>query len=349
MANIIYGKLAGNNDAFYGKWDKPIRMFIQAESNKYEKESKILSELFIVEKSNRFGESVIGESDFGAFMAAREGERGENDSVQETFKKFIEHVAFMKEFTITKEMLDDAKFGMGVEMKNRPGAFVRSYYKTRERLAEWALANATTTSGVYNRARIDLACNDGQPLFSSAHPYALPEYAGLTQSNYFCRNIAEMEGESYRAKLEILLAELNNKVRNFESENRDPLGYTADTIIIPGNRPVLEMAMKAIAGTERTAGSSNNDINTQYGNWSVVVLPTWKTSDDRFMVMSSEANKNLIGNLFFNRVPLNIMSEVDIHTRNYIWNGYCRFGIGFSAWKHIALFVDGEVSGATEL
>ena len=216
MANIIYGKLAGNNDAFYGKYDKPIRMFIQDESNKFEKEGDVLSELFIVEKSNRFGESVIGESDFGAFMATREGERGENDSVQETFKKFIEHISFMKEFVITKEMMDDAKFGMGTEMKSRPRAFVRAYYKTRERLAEWALANGTATVGTYNRAKVDLACNDGQPLFSSEHPYALPEYAGLTQSNYFCRAISEMDGESYRAKLEILLAEINNKIRNFE-------------------------------------------------------------------------------------------------------------------------------------
>ena len=54
--------------------------------------------------------------------------------------------------------------------------------------------------------------------------------------------------------------------------------------------------------------------------------------------MSSEANKNLAGNMFFNRVPLNITPWVDNHTANHIWTGRCRFGVGFGSWKHIARF-----------
>ena len=69
------------------------------------------------------------------------------------------------------------------------------------------------------------------------------------------------------------------------------------------------------------------------------------------MFMSSEANKNLLGSMFFNRRPLEIDSWVDKHTRNYIWNGYCRMGIGFNTWKHMARVVHGatEVTGTTSL
>jgi len=56
--------------------------------------------------------------------------------------------------------------------------------------------------------------------------------------------------------------------------------------------------------------------------------------------MSSEANKNLCGNMLFNRVPLTITNWVDNHTGNYIWNGRCRFGVGFGTYKHILLAVD---------
>ena len=72
--------------------------------------------------------------------------------------------------------------------------------------------------------------------------------------------------------------------------------------------------------------------------------------DDRVMIMSSEANKNLSGNMFFNRVSLDIRNEIDNHTRNFIWNGYCRFGLGFGTWKHIARCkIADSVSDATAL
>ena len=57
------------------------------------------------------------------------------------------------------------------------------------------------------------------------------------------------------------------------------------------------------------------------------------------IVMSSEANKNLAGNMFFNRVPLDIKNWEDGHTRNWVFNGYCRFGIGFGSYKHISKIV----------
>ena len=80
-------------------------------------------------------------------------------------------------------------------------------------------------------------------------------------------------------------------------------------------------------------------------------MPGWQTTDNRCMIMSSEANKNLGGNMFFNRVPLTVSNWVDNHTGNYIWGGRCRFGVGFGTYKHIMLAVESSsaVSGATAL
>jgi hypothetical protein len=129
------------------------------------------------------------------------------------------------------------------------------------------------------------------------------------------------------------------------------MGYVADVLIIPCNRPQLEMMAKRVCGSERTTGSANNDINTQYGNWTLVVLDGWEVDKDEIMVMSSEANENLLANMFFNRVSLDITNDVDKHTRNFFWNGYCRFGVGFTTWKHMARCSHSTeaVSGATAL
>ena len=66
-----------------------------------------------------------------------------------------------------------------------------------------------------------------------------------------------------------------------------------------------------------------------------MLFRSWECDHDEFMVQSSEANKNLLGNMFFNRVKLDIRNGIDDHTRNMYWNGYCRFGVGFTTWKHI--------------
>jgi len=346
MSNFTYSAMSGKNDPMFGKFEHPIKALIENESNICEKEKTILDFLFNVEKSNRYAETIMGESDFDTFMAKKEGQEAENDSVESTFKKTIEHIEFGKEFTITRKMADDAKFGMGTNMKNKPKKFVRAYYKTRVKIAAQALINGTKTEMTFNKAKVDLTTSDGLALFSNAHPYSTDKMKGKTQGNYFYGNLT-----SDATVLEEQLGVLANKVRNFKDENGEVMGYVADVVVIPCNRPKLESLMKKVIGSERTAGSNNNDINTQYGNWTLVVLDGWETTDDRFMVMSSEANENLLGNMFYNRVPLDITSDIDKHTRNYFWNGYCRFGVGFNTWKHIALAVHSTsaVTGATSL
>lgn len=345
MADIIYSSMVERNHPMFGKFVHPIKALIETESNLCEKKKTILDVLFNVEKSNRYAETVMGESDFDTFQAKEEGGDPSKDSVSKTFDKTIEHIEFSKEFEITRKMADDAKFGIGANIKNKPRKMVRAYYKTRVKLAAQALINGTQSSMEFNGATVDLTTGDKHPLFYSAHPYALEDMVGV-QSNYFYGDIF-----SDNKALETALATLAVRMRNFKDENGESLGYVADTLIIPCNRPQLEMACKAICGSERTTGTNHNDINTQYGNWTLVVLDGWETEDDRFMVMSSEANENLLGNMFYNRVKLDITSDVDKHTRNMFWNAYCRMGVGFTTWKHMALAVHSTsaVDGATAL
>lgn len=346
MSNFTYSASSGKNDPMFGKFEHPIKMLIENESNQCEKNKTILDLLYNVEKSSRYAETIMGESDFDTFQSKGEGQGAENDSVEKTYDKTIEHIEFAKEFTITRKMADDAKFGMGTNMKNKPRKFVRSYYKTRVKLAAEALINGTNKTMIFNKAKVDLTVGDGLSLFNNAHPYSTTKMKGKTQSNYFYGTITSSP-DVFEENLSIAA----NMMRNFKDENGETMGYTADILIIPCNRPRLEMMAKKIIGSERTTGSNNNDINTQYGNWTLVVLDGWETTDDRFMIMSSEANENLSANMFFNRVPLDIRNGIDDHTRNMYWNGYCRFGVGFTTWKHIALFVNSAstVSGATAI
>ena len=116
--NFVYSTTMkdGINAPLFGKFIAPIKALIEDESNIQEKNKTILDVLFNVEKSNRYAETIMGESDFDTFMSKEEGTAAAHDTVQKTYNKTIEHIEFAKEFTITRKMADDAKFGMGANM-----------------------------------------------------------------------------------------------------------------------------------------------------------------------------------------------------------------------------------------
>ncbi len=352
---IIYAKNTSFNDAAYGKIQVPVQMVIEHESDLLTKKGGICDWLFNIEKSNKFGETIVGQNEFDVFKATEEGAGAENDMISETYSKFIEHIQFMKEFVITAEMLEDANYGLAVDAKRRAENFTRAYYKTMHKICEAALSGATSATAEFAGATLDLTAPDELPLFSSSHKWGGGHGTSGTQANYYYGDIFSTGSSDSRVMsaeaFEASLAELAVKLRNMKDENGDILGYTADTVILPGNRPKIEAIAKKVCGSEGALGNGYNDINLHYGNWNIIVMPNWQTDDDRIMVMSSEANKNLSGNMFYNRVPLTVSNWVDHHTGNYYWSGRCRFGVGFGTYKHILLAVDSssEVSSAIKL
>ena len=345
---IVYSKSSGHNNAAIGRLETPIKMIIEHESDVLTKKGGICDALFNVEKSSRFGETIVGGNEFHTFSAVSEGDTAPQDTIIESYQKFIEHIQFMKEFVITAEMMEDANYGIAADAKHRAENFTRAYYKTINKICEAALINGLSPLYTYGGTNIDLTTADSKPLFSSNHTWGFASDSTGTQSNYYYGNLF---GDGSTEVFEDMLYALAGKIRNMKDENGDPLGYTADTLIIPGNQPKLESIAKKVCGSDGALGNGYNDINLHYGNWNVIVLPSWQPSDMRIMVMSSEANKNLQGNMFFNRVPLTVTNWVDNHTCNYIWNGRCRFGVGFGSYKHILLAVDSTstVDGATAI
>ena len=351
---IVYSKNTGMLPATIGATEIPIKMIIEHQSDLLAKKGGICDWLFNIEKSNKFAETIVNMSDFDVFRATTEGSGAELDTVYETSYKFIEHIQFMKEFIITAEMMEDSVTGVAIDAKRRAENFTRAYYKTMHKICESALINGTVESASFAGANINLTTCDDKPLFNNAHTWG-GQLTNGTQSNYFWGDLfgvgASGENTYSTAAFEESLAALSVKLRGMKDDNGEILGYTADTIILPGNNHKLETVVKKVCGSDGALGNGYNDINLHYGNWNIVILPNWQPTDRRVMIMSSEANKNLSGNMFFNRIPLTITNWVDNHTGNYYWNGRCRFGVGFGTYKHILLAVDSAsaVEGATAL
>ena len=301
---IIYSSKNGDHPL-----NRPLREVIENTRYSYDKNASIKNILFNTESGGLKGDEIFDEK---------------------SYMRFSESIPFMKEFVIPAEWMNNP----GYEIKRRAEYFIKTYFAVQRILCELALMNGENTEMSYNREKINISLPSGEALFSKAHKWGEEGKACGVQSNYFCCSFSGSNEELSEA-----LRRLCGALKNMKDEEGKPLGYAADTIIIPCNQVKLhEQVLRTVC-------------NKEFRAFRIVVLPTWRTDEPRFMIMSSKANKELSGNMFFDRVPLTVSNWVDSHTGDYIWNGRCRFGVGFGSYKHILLAVDSkeETDGATPI
>ena len=328
---ISFSKNSGLNDDFWKVEAQVLQSVMQdvdSEKNNYD---KFVSDTFIEKTSKKYAEKTGSMTSLGNFSIVGEGESAPMDDMQEGFTKLIVHSTFMKGFSCTREMKDDGDIDI---MKTAAANFVRSYKRTRAQLASDALTTEAA-SFTFSGKALDKTTGDGKALFATDHP---GKKAGVAdQSNVFTNAFGTDA---------TILNRLANIGRNFKNQSGVVMGYTFDTIIIPSNCYKLEDLIKRIIRSDLIVGSSNNDVNTQKGLWNLIVDPMWQVeSGEPYILMSSEANKEMTGSVFYDRVPLDVKNQVDFDTRNLEWNGYGRMSAGFRDWRHVIL--GGASSGTT--
>ena len=320
---IIFSKNSGLNNDFWKVEAQVLQSVMQdidTEKNQYD---KFVSDTFNEKTSKKYAEKSGSMTSLGNFSIVGEGEAAPKDDMQEGFTKLIVHSTFMKGFSCTREMKDDGDIDV---MKTAAANFVRSYKRTRAQLASDALTTEAA-SFTFSGKALDKTTGDGKALFAQDHP---GKKAGVAaQCNVFTNAFGTDA---------TMLNRLANIGRNFKNQSGIVMGYTFDTIIIPSNVPDLEDMIKRIIRSDLIVGSSNNDVNTQKGLWNLIVDPMWQvTSGKPYILMSSEANKEMNGSVFYDRVPLDVKNWVDNDTRNLEWNGYGRMSAGFNDWRHVIL------------
>lgn len=333
MAHITFSESSGLQDSIFGKSQAPIRMFLEKRGEAFEQDS-VLPKIFSMDKSNHFGEKFTTMTAMEGFQPV--GENGEypDDGMQEGFSKFMEHMTWKDRFTLSREIVDDAKV---MDLKKRPAAFISGYYRTRELFGAALLGSAISGNAKvkFRGKEFDTTGADTKVLFAQDHP---GKVRGKAQSNKF--------SDAFSVDA---LSAAECAMQDFRGDNGEVLDVAPDTILIP-NSYKLKRDVFAAIGADKDPNTSNNGFNFQFGRWNVIVWPylnQFITSGTMpWVLMSSGYNTEYGGGIWLDRTNLEVKSRIDDGNDANVWQGYARFTAGFNDWRFAAV---GGVSGGTQL
>ena len=332
MANITFTEGSGLQNSIFGDTQKPIKMFLEKRGEAFE-QSSVLPELFQMGTSKHWGEKFTTLTAMEGFQPV--GENGEYpvDGMQEGYSKFLEHVTWKNSFSLSREIVEDAKL---VDLKQKPGAFITSYYRTREKFGAALLGAAIRkqTSVTFAGKTFSTSGADDLCLFSKVHPSVT---GGATQSNLFADAFS---GDA--------LAAMETKMQDFRGDRGEVLDVAPTTILIP-NDYALKKAVFAAVGADKDPATANNGFNYNFGRWNVIVWPYLNqfitSGTSPWVLLDKQYNDEYGCAVWLDRVKLEVRSELAENDAN-VWKGYARFSAGFNDWRGYAV---GGVSDGTVL
>lgn len=332
MAGITFSEGTGLQDSIFGKSQAPIRMFLEERAEAYEQASMI-DVLFNKGKSTHWGEKYTSMTAMDGFKPV--GENGEYpmDNMQEGFEKFLEHMTWKNQFSMSREIIEDTKL---MDLKKKPGAFINGYYRTRERFAAALYGTAITggTSVKFEGKSFDVTTADGKALFATDHTQKVTK---KTQTNKFA--------DAFSVDT---LGAMESKMQDYRGDNNELLAVAPNTILIP-NEHTLKKAVFAAIGADKDPATANNGFNYQFGRWNVIIWPylnEFITAGTKpWILLDTSYMEDHDGAVWLDRVDLEVRSELASNDAN-IWKGYARFIAGFVDWRFAAI---GGVNGGTQL
>lgn len=333
MAHITFTEGSGLQDSIFGKSQAPIRMFLEKRGEAFEQES-LIKRIFNMDSSKHWGEKFTTMTAMDGFQPV--GENGEYpaDGMQEGFDKFLEHMTWKNSFSLSREIVEDAKL---TDLKKKPAGFITSYYRTREKFGAALLGGAMAgkASVTFQGKTFSSLCADNKNLFDKAHP---PKVKGDKQSNLFADAFSDDA-----------LSAMETAMQNFRGDNGEILDVAPDTIVIP-NLWELKKAVFAAIGADKDPNTANNGFNYQFGRWNVIVWPylnQYLTAGTApWVLLDSRYNEDYGGAVWLDRTPLEVRSRIDEGNDANVWQGYARFIAGFNDWRFAAV---GGVTGGSEL
>jgi len=331
---MIFSKASGVNDSIFGKSQEPIKMMLEQQEEAFQKMS-IIDKVFYMDETKDFANKYTSETSLGNFVPVGESGKYPESSMQEGYSKVIEPETWKNQFSVTQEMIEDAKFG---KVKSRASAFMLSYNRTKELFGAGILNNGNLTTMSFGGKNFNIAGADGKAMFATDHPSITGGTAA--QSNLY-GGAFSYDNLSYAEE----------KMHYFRDDDSNILSVTPDTIIIPDKASIKKLVYEAI-GSDMNPNTSNNAVSMHFNRWNVVISPYLTalagttTGAESWILMDSSFNEAYQALIWLDRIPLTTKSYVDESTDANIFQGRSRYAAACNSWKAILCSAPG-LSGAS--
>ena len=330
---ILFSEASGLNDSIYGKCQMPIRMFLEQRAEAFDKNS-VLNDLFLMGTSDNYGDRLGTMTGMDEFEPVGENGAYPSLSMQEGFAKDIIYETWKGEFSISQEMIEDAKL---MDLKKQPAAFMTAYERTREKFGAAIYAGFIGKASKirFHGREFDVKAADGGAMAATNHP---AKVKGKAQSNCFSNAFSNA-----------MLGKVETEMHLFKGDNDEILDVAPDTILIPDIAGLKNDVFAAI-GADKEPTTANNAFNYQYGRWNVIIWPYLNqfitAGTAPWILLDSTYNQNYGGAVWNDRIPLSVRSTIDENTDANKWKGRSRFNATGNDWRFFAV---GGVNGGTDL
>ena len=346
---------------------EPIKMLMENEKEAFEKES-FLSKVFVMKTTDKYQEEYRSSTAMDGFKPTEDLERPGLSDFQEGYGKIFRTQIWTNSFVVSKQTIEDNQM---MSINAQAMGFIKSYGRTRERYGAAMLSGALSGVATFEGKAFDCKGGDTvngevdnpskQLYFYKAHKPVKGAAGGVDQANRFC----VAPGKGFDAALtankaeEYLLnviGQVQTAMINYRDDKGNILCVNPDTLVIP-NFYAFKNALLTALKTQYTSAMGDNGVNLQYGNWNVVVSPYlngltgFAETDYAFIMLDSKYNKEALGAVWFDRVPLTVKSYIDEPTEANVWAGRSRFGAGFNnfrAMSYVSLKGEGSGDGDTD-
>ena len=325
---------------------EPIKMLMENEKEAFEKES-FLSKVFVMKTTDKYQEEYRSSTAMDGFKPTEDLERPGLSDFQEGYGKIFRTQIWTNSFVVSKQTIEDNQM---MSINAQAMGFIKSYGRTRERYGAAMLSGALAGEVTFEGKKFDCRGGDTtdgdvdgatkQIYFHNAHKSCVDP--SKTQSNKYCVSTAL---DLTKSKAEEFILDIIGQVQtamiNYQDDKGNILCVNPDTLVIPnyyGFKNALLTALKS----QYTSAMGDNGVNLQYGNWNVVVSPYlngltgFTEADGAFVMIDSKYNKEALGAVWFDRVPLTVKSYIDEPTEANVWSGRSRFGAGFNNFRAMA-------------
>jgi len=263
----------------------------------------VMEKIFKVNSSEKQDEKDSGVTGFGYLDETSEGGAIQYEDPVQMYDVTYVHKKYTKGFKVSEELVEDDQYNV---IRRKPAQLGRAARRTAENSAAGSLNNAFSTS---------YQGGDEKPLCSTIHPRS---DGGSSQSNASSTGITLTDDNLETARI-AFRKQLDDKGMKID--------VMARQILVPVD---LEKTAVTLTGSEKRAGTADNDLNFYKGMLDVISWQYLSSTTAWFLLDPQQHQLN-----WFWRVRPEFKQDNAFDTGMALFKTRTRYSNGWSDWRGV--------------